>query len=233
MAPSFGSDADGACAAGRCSRDPLGLGGLLGLRGAYVLPSGPFVELATGYLSIEHGLTRTIGDSFTIRSTGATVPVTYRITDDMRLAGPFLTVGGGYERALLRRVHLSGALDVGLAVLTARDAMRGTASDGTRTRDLWIDQSGGPARALALFFQPEVRVRMDLGPFDASVALGVQVFPIDGPRYPTGEAQVTGGSCIDFPGTIDCAPGRNVVAGERAHSAFFVFLPMIGVGKSF
>ena len=233
FAGSLGSDAEKRCAGGRCTSTPLATGGLLGVRGAYVTPAGPFVELETGYVSVQRGLTRTADDSFTIRSTSMTVPVTYQFEDSMRLAGPFLGAGGGYVHTLFKNVQLSGALDLGLAVLTARDALRGSASDGTRTLDLAIDQSGAPARSVTLFVQPEVRLKWDLGPLDASVALGVLIFPVDGPRYPTGEAQVAGGSCADHPGGVDCAPGRNLVAAERAHSAFVLFTPMLAVGRAF
>jgi hypothetical protein len=233
MAPSFNGDAESACGGTACPRAPLGTGGLVGVRGGYTFLTGTFVELATGYLSVQRGLDRTIGDSFTIRATSTNVPITYGITDAMRLAGPYLAGGGGYERRLGERVHIEGALDVGVAVLTARDAIRGTATDGARTLDLQIDQSGAPARSIALFLQPEARVRVDLGAVDVTAGLGIALFLLDGPRYSTGQLQVTGGSCADHPGAVDCAPGRDTLASERAYGPFLLFLPSVAVGRAF
>jgi hypothetical protein len=233
LAPSFGSDAEIACSRGHCSREPLATGGLAGVRATYIWPSGVFVEGGTGYLSIQRGITRTIDDSFTIRASATTVPFTYTVSDAMRLAGPFLAVGAGYTRPLARRLRIAGALDLGAAILTARDALRGSASDGARTLDLAIDQSGAPTRSVAMFLEPEVRLTVDLGPLDVGIGLGAAFFPLDGPRYPTGEAQVTGASCQDHPGTVDCAPGKGVVAVERAYSGFVVLLPTLIVGRAF
>ena len=66
-----------------------------------------------------------------------------------------------------------------------------------------------------------------------TAGLGLALFLLDGPAYPTGEAQVTGGSCPAHPGAIDCAPGRNVVAGEHAYGPFVLVLPSLAVGRAF
>jgi hypothetical protein len=233
LGASLGSDAESSCGRNICSRHRIVIGALVGVRGAYVLPMGLIAEIGTGFVALRGGVKRHIDETFPVGSGGGTAPVSYSLEDDLSTSGPFFTVGLGYARRVLRRITLRGTVDIGAAIVTSKDTISGTATDGGRTLDVNVAESGSPVHAAAVFVMPEIRIGFDLGPAEVALGLAGALFPLDGPRYATGQVRVVGASCSDNASAVDCAPGRNVVASERAYSSFVLFVPSVSIGHVF
>jgi hypothetical protein len=220
------------CGSDGCARNTLDAGGLAGVRGAYIFPSGLLLEWRAGYLSVSKGVSRHVTDAFT-QHDGTSVPVAYDLEDAIRLSGPFYAAGVGYVRPLGPVFDLSAGTDLGVVVMQARDEVGGTASGGGRTLDVSIAGSGSPAFGAAPFVMPEARLTAKAGRFEASLGLALAVFPFAGPTLPTGELRLFGAACHDHPGAVDCLPGRAVIAQERAFGQLLFLWPTLSIGARF
>ncbi len=230
---SLGGDTSAYCSHAPCAKEANVTGFFGGIRGAYVLPSGVFADWGAGYMSVSTSLLRRVDSSFEIRSTQTKIAVAYDIQDSIKLSGPFFTAGVGYAIPLGTHFAVHGALDVGLLIATVRDAMSGTGTAGGRTLDLSIDGSGAAVHSASPFLLPEIGIAAKAGGFELSLGVAAAIFPLDGPSYRIGEFRVYGGTCREHPGAVDCAPGVNTLARERAFGQFVMALPTLSVGHKF
>jgi hypothetical protein len=222
-----------ACDDGACSSHPIAVGAMVGLRGGYQLPIGLSVELGLGMLAMHESVTRTLDAQFGRPSTSV---ASFRYTDEVHMAGPFVSAGVGYRRDVWRNVGLGGRLHLGLAFPRTRDWVSASASSGGRTVPAEVEGSGAAVTSAAFFVMPEIEARLRFGRAHIGVGVGAALFVLDGPDNPTGETRVRGGVCradATVPPPVECAPGVRHAAGENAYGPFAMFVPSFGAGYVF
>ena len=224
------SDASNSCSSSPCDRNTLAGGAIGGVRSTFTFPSRAHVEWVAGYLWLWQSVKRTVSGSFSDQ--GMNVATTEKLDDQMRLSGPFLAAGLGYSLPLGKHFDLRTGLDVGAFVFRARDYVSGTLSAGGRTLPLSIAESGVATYQAVPALLPEVRLAGSYAEYEGGIGLAVAIFPLQGPRYPTGDLRVYGASCASHPQTADCAPGTTL-ANDRAFGPFGLLVPTAFVGRKF
>ncbi len=229
----LGSGAEASCDVASCSDRGPALGGLVGVRVGYRLPSRVSFHVGAGYLSLTATLSRRLASTFV--STGAggastNVPVTYDLHDSVGFAGPFAGAGIGYSAPLGSIFELLGRVDAGIVLASASDTIRGTVTAGGRTLDLAVEKSGASTQGSAAFAMPEIAVHARFGRFYGGVGAAAGIFVVQGPALDTGAIAPKGFDCAAHPGAADCVPASNAVRGERAFGPAFVALPTLEIG---
>jgi hypothetical protein len=233
LGTSLDSDAEGDCADDGCAERDIPFGAAFGIRGGYEFRIGVSVELSGGYLSVGTELQRSRTEQF--GRDGSVVDTTYDFTDRMRLAGPFAGAGLGFRRKVGGRFDAGGRLHAGLLVAASRDDIDAKASAGGRTIPAEVEGSGSVVRAPAFLLLPEVSMSAAVGPVHVGIGLGLAVFLLAGPKYEIGDTRVAGGPCEPTGPTlpVECAPRESLVAAERAHGQFVLWLPSVHVRYAF
>jgi hypothetical protein len=230
IAPTLGSQPEEICSdEGRCGSNDTALGFMVGGRGGYEFPIGLSIEVAGGYLTTSKSLTRSFSGSYT--PPGGSAPVSYSLTDELRVGGPFAGAGLGYRLPFAEVLELRGHILVGAHFAFASDTISGTATDGTETLPAVV-QSGDSVSSANLFVMPELHFGVRFGGFGASLGLTAAVMALDGPALESGEVRVDGSCDATAPG-IACAPAEAFVQGERAYGTHVVLIPSLSAGYIF
>jgi hypothetical protein len=230
IGPSLSGDAEDACP-DACSRDPA-LGFLVGARGGYRFPIGIAVEFAGGYMRLTQSIERTERDSFiAVTAEGEQeATVTYDLTDDILVHGPFASVGASY-RYTTDMFHLGTRASLGLLVSFSRDSVGGSASTTGPSVPVFLEHGDATAVSAAPFLAPEITAGLALGPVDLGLSLGAAFFPAQGPELERGRFGPTSSATNEAdPGAVENAPESAVIDGERAYGRFVVFMPALTLG---
>ncbi|MBI4701380.1 MAG: PEGA domain-containing protein [Deltaproteobacteria bacterium] len=233
IASSFGSQAEESCESGSCSENSAAWGALVGARAGYEFPFGLSVQAAGGYLTLGQELGRELGTSFEDSKTDKPVPVTYTLSDDIRISGALAGVGLSYRQPLGEHVELRIHALVGALFARSRDAITGTVSDGARTLDVYVNGSDTSVGSVDLFVMPELQLGLRFAGFAAGLGLSAPLFLLEGPAYETGDVSVVGSCSGPSAPALACAPGSELVAGERAYGLFLAWVPTASAGYSF
>ena len=233
LAPTLASGAESMCGADLCSRDPLAVGALAGLRGGWEFPVRVSIELAGGYLGLRKSVSRGIDQSFYEARTRSTVATHYELEDELRLDGLFAGAGVGYRIAIGDVGELKGSLLVGAYFPFARDRITATATSAGRTIPAMVEGSSETVGGADLFVMPELELGLRFGGFGIGAGLSVMLLALEGPALETGDLRVVGDGCSGAPTAIDCAPGEAVVAAERAYGTMLVWVPSLSAGYLF
>lgn len=227
----LGSDAESSCSGG-CSGRSGPLGALGGARGSIELPNGLRFELGVGYLRIATSFRRTVPAA---RATPGQALHSYDLADDLRLTGPFATLGVGYRLGLTRRFALVGRLGLGAYFADASDTVSGQATRGSQRADVFVDRSGRAVRAVDFFVLPEVGGQLSFGKVHVGAGVGLALFLLDGPRSSLGDtqAQDAGTRCQGDPAQLACVSADSGRAGERPYGPFRLWIPQLSVGYTF
>jgi hypothetical protein len=202
-------------------------GAVATLRFGYELPIRISAFLGAGYLSLGRELDRTVDSTFS-----GGVPITYVLSDSVRVSGPIGVVGAGY-RIPLGRFDVAARLSLGFGAIAARDAITGSARNSSSSGAIDIEASGRTERGALVLAIPEVSFGVRLGAFHVSLGVSALASLTNGPKLPTGEMRVTDASPSCTPGTVQCAPAKSLLAGERAFGRFVMWVPQLSVGVSF
>jgi hypothetical protein len=233
VASTLGSGAEASCQGERCTSNPAALGFLAGLRGGWEFPVRFSIELGAGALWLSKRVERRVEAPFYSASTATMVPATYALSDDVRLRGPFVGAGLGYRLPLGSLFELKASLMAGAYFAIARDDISGTASSSGRSVPIVAEGTGKDVQGADFFAMPELRLGLRFADLAIGAGLGVMLLALDGPSYETGDMRVVGSGCAPAVPGIDCAPGSNVAAHERAYGAALVWLPSLSAQYSF
>ena len=220
---SLGSDAEAGCTSCKGARGYIG-----SVRFGYELPNRVSFLIGLGYLHESRDVDRSIASSFS--SPTGRVPVTYALHDELQLTGPLAVLGAGYGIPF-GRFELGARLLLGVAAVSSRDAITGTARNSVSSAPIEVDRSGKSARGVAVLGLPEIFVGARFGSLSVRVGLSLIASIANGPRLDTGEMRIASGTCR--PGAVECAPGTFAVANERAFGRFVMWVPELGVGVAF
>jgi hypothetical protein len=229
LSPSMQSTAEATCSAGGCS---VGRGLLVGLRGGYEFRNGLSIEAGGGYLRLTKSVLREKQSAF---GPGDLQVATYLAHDQVRISGPFFSIGAGYHVELGPVVGLSAHTHLVGLVAGTQDIMHVSASAGGTSADATVASSGGVSRAFALLVMPSAEVTFALGPFHTAVGLALGLQLLDGPLNTNGEVVVARGEalCHSYPAPVQCAPGARLFANERTYGPFAVWVPNVALGYRF
>jgi hypothetical protein len=227
----LGSDAESGCGSS-CTGRSGPLGPLGGVRGSLELPNRLRFEIGVGYWRVTTSLDRTAPAT---RPTPGQALHSYDLHDELRLTGPFATLGVGYRLPLSRRFALIGRLGLGAYFAAASDTVTGQAVRGTDRADVFVDHSGRAVRSVDFFVQPEVGGQLSLGRVHVGAGVGLAVFLLDGPRSSLGDTQVqdAGTRCQGNPAQIACISADSGRAGEHPYGPFRLWIPQLSVGYTF
>jgi hypothetical protein len=233
FAGSLGSQAEEFCDLGACADQSPPGGALLGVRGGYEFPLGISIEVLVGYLTLSTSFTRRIDTYFTEQPAGNPISITYTLHDDVSFSGPIVGAGAGYRLGLTSWFDVGAALTLGVVLAGTTDAITGDATAGGATLPVNIPNAGRTLRSAAPLVMPDLRLRLRFGSFSAGAGLGLALFLIDGPPHETSPTSVVDRDCAANPGTVHCAPAKNVVFEERSYGTFATFLPNVAAGYRF
>jgi hypothetical protein len=228
LAPGLGSDAESACGGGTCTAGSAALGVIVGAHVGYALPIGVWIDIGGGYLTVRRQSDRTLTGTF---STPA-VAITYALNDEIRLSGPFVAGGFGYELGLSPRLSLAGGVDLGVVFVHATDAITGTATASGESAAVFPSPAAASAQTAAFAVLPRLDLRLRFGQLRVGAGLGAAVFPFAGPRYDVKELDIVGyANCPrkTNPASVLCAGGDAAIANERAYGTFALFVPGLDV----
>jgi hypothetical protein len=217
----------------RDPHDPSPIGGFAGMRGGFRFRMGLAPELSAGFLSVAMSFTRFRGASFYSRESQQSYPVAYTLDDHLRISGPFLGLGGSFRAPLRPPFSLVARLTAGVLVARARDPITGTATAGGERVDVQVASRDQSLLSAMPFVTPELGGEAGLGSLRLGVALGVAFFPSAGPRFDHPELGVSPRCSPSKPDAAGCAPGSALLADERAHGVFTLWLPQVSLGYVF
>ena len=213
--------------------DPSITGGVAGLRGGYRFRMGLAPELSVGFLGAATTFTRFRDSAFYSRASQQSYPVAYALDDRLRLAGPFLGLGASFRVPLRPPFALIARTTTGVLVARASDAVTGSAIAGGERVPIQVASRDQTVVSPMPFVLPELGAEASLGPLRLGLALGLAFFPKSGPTFDHPEIGVTPRCDAARPDAVGCAPGSAIVANERAHGAFHLWLPQVSLGYVF
>jgi hypothetical protein len=228
-ARTLAATAEGDCPAS-CSSSPIVNGFRVGARGGYRFPLGLSVTFGGGYMAFGASFDRTKRDSF---GKDGAFHVTYRLHDDLRVAGPFVAVGASHRLGLGSRFGAIFGLEVGALFAAARDPITGTASTDGEAVPILLSDRYATLWSVAGFVNPRAGIEARWGPIDVGVSLGLAFFVGQGPTFPHASFGATPSQDPAHPGAVGNSPLSGVIAGERAYGAFLLWVPEISLGHTF
>jgi len=233
LAPSLGTGAEASCDSLACSSNPIGVGGLVGARVGFELPVRFSIEATAGYLNVGKSVERTVAESFE-DGVGATVPTSYELTDQLRIAGGFVAGGVGYRQPLAAGLELRTHAMLGVAFLSARDFVEGTASARGSVAPVDLTGSDASATSVTPWLAPELSLAFRLEEVSAGIGVMIPWLMLEGPSNEIGDAYVRGEcDASAAPQSISCAPGESLASGEALHGSHLLIVPMAHVGYLF
>jgi hypothetical protein len=213
--------------------DPSVTGGVAGLRGGFRFRIGLAPEISLGFLGLATSFTRFRDASFYSRATQRSYPVSYALDDRLRLSGPFLGLGASFRVPLRPPFALIARTTTGVLVARAGDSITGTALAGGERATVQVASRDQTLVSPMPFVLPELGGEASFGPLHLGVSLGLAFFPGTGPRFDHPEIGVAPHCDAARPDAVGCAPGSAMVADERAHGPFHLWLPQVSLGYVF
>lgn len=225
----LGSGAE-SCTGFRCD-DSSGAGGLLGaLRFDYELPSQLLLTASAGFISVGVDGERSVDVPLATRT------ATYRIEDDIGLAGPFVEAGLGYRLSLGEVVDLTGRGQVGVIFASTKQTSTATVSDGEDTITADVDGTGSATDSASVFLHPTMELGLNLAALRVSLGVGVLWVPISGADNDHGDTSPrprAGTNCTSTPLPVDCAINTGITRNETSHGSFALVVPTLGLAWAF
>jgi len=225
LAPSLGSGAESFCDSGECSQDGMALGWLAGALAGYEFPFRLSLEASAGYLWLGKGVTRSATET---SGSGATqTDVRYELEDEIRMRGPFVSIGTGYRHALGASISVGGSLHFGAVLARTRDRITANASTLGTTSEAFVERSGEETTSVAPFILPTAEARWKRGAWHLGLGVSVPIFVVAGPDNDHGELGVP--PC-DPAVPVTCVKRQSTVKEERAYGAFWMLAPRVSAG---
>jgi hypothetical protein len=183
------------------------------------------LEASAGYLWLGKNVVR----SATEQSGGGANPtaVAYQFDDEIRMRGPFVTIGAGYRHALGQSLSVGGSLHFGALLARVRDRITVNASALGATTEAFVESSGKDKTSVAPFILPTAEIRWNSKPWHAGFGVSVPIFPVGGPDNEHGETAVP--PC-DPAVPVTCVKRQNTVAEEQTYGAFWLLAPHFSAG---
>lgn len=224
------SDAEAWCA-GSCGHGVLG--GVVGARAGFRFALGFSVEVVGGYLTVGKSFTRSRSTAFT--SDGMRVPVTYVLSDDLRVRGSFVGGGLGYRVPIGGRFALVSHTLVGALIAGVTDPIVGKATTTPTKKSAAVSVVGPPERLAAtpIFVEPELDLEARFGGVHVGAGLGVVFVVGEGQQFVHDQLDVQSNGCLADPASPTCAPESHLVKSERAFRPFAVVVPTLMLGYTF
>jgi hypothetical protein len=231
--PTLRSTAEARCPSA-CSADPSAGGVLAGLRAGYRFPLGISIDLSVGYLSVATAFTR--ADHRTFQTGSETHPITYELSDHLRLHGFFVGVGASYRRALAKPLGLVARTTTGVLLAAADDAIRATATAGGDRVDVAVVGASAAPRSAPLVVWPEIGLDLAWSALRVGATFGVAFSPLDGPDFEARQLWVLGVS--SKPSNHGSASNAKKMAlpqsgSERAYGPFLLWTPQVSAAYEF
>ena len=168
-------DAQSGCT-GQC---PFARGFLTGARGGYITANNVSVELFTGFLSVESTFERSITRDVPLPSGMSTV--TYTLSHNLSLRGPFMGPAVGYRFALSPRWTAVFRGSLGLVAAQSSDPVSGVGRDDRgHASPLNFTGTSAVLRSAPTFFMPEIGIEARLGGLRLGLSLGYVLFLTQG-----------------------------------------------------
>ena len=222
------SDAEGACPA-HCASNTRPDGAMLGVRGAYHLPSGLAVEIGVGYFSARTSFARAVRDNVGASAT----PVNYTLLDTVTLQGPYAALGASWNQRVIGPISFVSRLTLGAIFASSGDTIAGAASTGTSATNARVTGSNDTVDSVAPFVHPTLGVRATAGSFQFGISIGPFFVARRGPELPHGALFVSPACSTANATAPGCLPESTAVAHERAYGPFVLWVPQIEIGYRF
>lgn len=227
--PGLGGDAAAWCPGG-CGRGATGA--FAGARIGWRFPVGVSLELVGAYVGLASGFDRTRSTSF--RSSGATVPLTYSLHDEVRVRAGLVAAALAYRARLGGTLGVVTRLAAGGLVAATTDPIEGTAATPSGSTPLVVASRSQSLRSIAAFLEPEVGVEARFGALRVGGGVGLGVVLGAGPAFDHDLVEVSTTGCTRAtPSSPACAPASSLVAGERAYRSFVFAMPTLTAGYDF
>jgi len=158
----------------------------------------------------------------------------YGISDDLRVQGGFATAGVRYRLDLSKSIGIVPRLAGGVLVGQVRDPLSVTVSSGGGG-EVYLGAVGGrdALSVVAPFVATEIGLEARLGRVRLGAALGLAVFPLEGPSFDETELRVADLSvCERHPSPTSCAGDRSLPE-ERAYGPFALWVPQLAAAYVF
>ncbi|MDI1434284.1 tetratricopeptide repeat protein [Polyangium sorediatum] len=222
-------DAQNACS----NHCPFASGFLTGARGGYITANNVSVELFTGFFSVESTFERTITRDVPVSDGLSTV--TYTLSHDLSLRGPFMGPAVGYRVDLGPRWTALFRGSLGLVAAQSSDPVSGVGRDDRgHASPLLFSGTSTVLRSAPTFFMPELGIEAKIGGVRVGLSLGYVLFLAQGNVF-NGRAFDAQAAC---PPTGDdavaCAPETPAdVSGQglqTAHGLMQLWIPQLTFG---
>jgi hypothetical protein len=211
MGTTLGSEAEETCAQAHCTDNSAAWGTLSSARLGYRFVEHITFELSAGLLY----LTKTQQRRFSDSDLPEFDPVSYNISDKLRVRGPFVSAGLAFEKRL-KSFGLGGRLHLGASHAFARHRTEGTMSTGEETERVRVSHSNTVQRSSLLMGLPELFVTYHRSAWQLGAGVGALVIMTRAPVSRHGEIWPE----VRDPGPCDsirCAPPSEQIARERAY----------------
>jgi hypothetical protein len=210
LGPSLGGDYEGSCdGAADCNDRSRPIGFIAGARGGYELVPRLSVELGVGFASVAMSVSRRMA----LRGE-PTVPVPADIRDEVKLSGPFATLGASFV-FVRKPIVFSAAVSGGALLGRVRERRTGTVESDANPQEPLLPWNADPVTKLVPIIGAELRVAVPLSEvFQVGLAFGGLV-GFAGDVRPTA-AQLQ-------------APAN---AQAKSNGAFIGFVPQRGTSES-
>ena len=189
----------------------------------------PRSEPVVAMVDLERGETST----FTSHQAASRVPVSYRLTDRLRINGPFLATGGSAWFPLRPDVGLLARASVGVLFGHISDPITGDAVTSGDKAPVIVSNRDETLKRPLCFFLPELGAEARLGSLRVGFTVGAAFFPDVGPQFTHENAGVNPRCEAAHPTAVGCAPITHLLAGERSYASFVLWSPQVAMGYVF
>jgi hypothetical protein len=204
-------------------------GAMLGVRGAYQLPSGIALEIGAGYFTAHTSFARVVHDRFGANAT----PVNYTLLDTVSLHGPYAALGASWDQRVLGPISFVTRLTLGAVFATSGDTIAGAAVVGNAATNARVVGSNESVDSVAPFVHPALGVRATAGAFQFGFSIGPFFVARRGPELPHGAVVVSPPCSTQNAAAPGCLPDSAAVAHERAYGPFVLWVPQLDLGYRF
>ena len=237
LVPSLRSEAEASCAKFACTNRGVGGGAFVGLRLGYELPLRLSFEVSAGVTRLTERFSRTFQHP---PDGSAGLSIQYNLNDNVRLQGPFASLGVSYQRPLGRVLAFETRLSTGLVCAHSQNPIVGTASDGQHRMNVLTYDSRNVTEpvmtSLDFFVMPELGGTVRNGPLSIGASVAVAFFFLNGPLFSQTiiadqayylHREPSSSGCRPSAPDVHCASASGQVQNERAYGPFSAFIPQI------
>ncbi|MRG90883.1 tetratricopeptide repeat protein [Polyangium spumosum] len=230
---SMDSNAERDAESGCTDHCPFAFGFLAGARGGYITANNVSIELFTGFFSVDSRFSRTITRDVPLPSGMSTV--TYTLSHDLSLRGPFMGPAIGYRLDLGPRWRALFRGSLGLVAAQSSDPVSGVGRDDRgHASNLNLAGTSTVLRSAPTFFMPEIGIEAKFRRLRVGLSLGYvlflaqgnvfegRVFDAQAPCPPTGD---NGVACA--PETLADVSGQGL---QTAHGLMQLWIPQLTFG---